>query len=456
MTGPCRLEIDVPAVSFEVPAGTDILTVPKPPAALADPAGAIAQALATPTGTPPMADVIRDARPDKAPAQRTAVVVVSDQTRPDVPYAGEASILRPLLRALEAQGLMPQNIVVLVATGTHRATTDAEKRRLYGDDVLARYPIIDHSATDRDVLRFVTTTDSGTDVLINKRYLDADVKILTGEIKPHFMAGFSGGRKAICPGLANLETLQKFHSPQFLEDPGATNLSLDANPCHREATEVAERVGADFLINVTMNEDKELTGVYAGDWRLAFERATASLAEAVSVPVAVPYEMLITIDSTIDHYQAAKAAIGALPILVDGGTLIQVANSSDGVGAAEYAHELALLSSLPCPRDYIAALFQRPSVQKDQWEVEMWCKVLEKVGGPAGLIYCTNGIGAGDLEKLPLTSGYAYSGESALGPMVEKAIQRVAAAWQQRLGRPPRLGLIRDGAHAIPVLRDAR
>ena len=133
-----------------------------------------------------------------------------------------------------------------------------------------------------------------------------------------------------------------------------------------------------------------------------------------------------------------------------------MANSSDGVGAAEYTHELDLLSSLPCPRDYVAALFQRPSVQKDQWEVEMWCKVLEKVGGPAGLIYCTNGISAGDLEKLPLTSGYAYSGESALAPMVEKAIQRTVAAWQQRLGRPPRLGLIRDGAHAIPVLRDAR
>lgn len=456
MTGPCRLEIDVPAVSFEVPAGTDILTVPQPPAALADPAGAIVQALATPIGAPSLADVVQAACPDKAPAQRTAVVVVADMTRPGVPYTGEASILHPVLHTLEAQGLLPENIAVLVATGTHRATTDAEKRRLYGDDVLARYPIIDHSATDRDMLRFVATTTSGTEVLINTRYLDADVKILTGEIKPHFMAGFSGGRKAICPGLANLETLQKFHSPQFLEDPGATNLSLDANPCHREATEVAERVGADFLINVTMNEEKELTGVYAGDWRLAFERATASLAEAVSVPVVTPYEVLITIDSTIDHYQAAKAAIGALPILVDGGTLIQVANSNDGVGAAEYVHELALLSSLPCPRDYIAALFQRPSVRKDQWEVEMWCKVLEKVGGPAGLIYCTNGISAGDLEKLPLTSGYAYSGESALGPMVEKAIQRTVEAWQQRLGRRPRLGLIRDGAHAIPVLREAR
>ena len=216
-------------------------------------------------------------------------------------------------------------------------------------------------------------------------------------------------------------------------------------------------MGADFLTNVTMNEEKELTGVYAGDWRLAFERATASLAEAVSVPVAAPYEVLITIDSTIDHYQAAKAAIGRpCPSWSTAAPSSRWPTAATASAAAEYAHELALLSSLPCPRDYIAALFKRPSVQKDQWEVEMWCKVLEKVGGPAGLIYCTNGISAGDLEKLPLTSGYAYSGEKTLGPMVEKAIQRTVSAWQQRLGRPPRLGLIRDGAHAIPVLRDAR
>ena len=285
MAGDFRVEVDVPAVSFEVPEGTDILNVPRPPAALPDPAAAVAQALAGPIGTASLAEVIRTACPDKAPAQRKAVVVVSDMTRPDVPYTGEASILHPVLRTLEAQGVLPHNIVVLVATGTHRATTDDEKRRLYGEDVRQRYPIIDHDATDRDFLRHVATTASGTDVLINKRYLDADIRILTGEIKPHFMAGFSGGRKAICPGLANLETLQKFHSPQFLEDPGATNLSLDANPCHREAMEVAQRVGTDFLVNITMNEEKELTGVFAGDWRLAFQRATESLADAVSVPV---------------------------------------------------------------------------------------------------------------------------------------------------------------------------
>lgn len=446
------IQAAVPAVTFAVPASTDILTVPHPAPPLADPASAIAQALHAPCGTPPLAQVIAAASPGKAPEHKTAVLVVSDITRPDVPYTGPASIVHPILRSLEKQGLLPEHITMLVATGTHRATTLAEKITMFGADLVQRYRIIDHCATDASTLRFVARTTSGTDVYINTHYLDADVKILTGEIKPHFMAGFSGGRKAICPGLANLATLQKFHSPQFLEHPCATNLILAGNPCHQEATEVAAHVGADFLINVTMNEAKQLTGVYAGHWRLAFEQATASLAEAVSVPVSEPYEVLITIDSTINHYQAAKAAIGALPILVDGGTLLQIANSSDGIGAPEYVHELELLRSLPSPRAYIAALFQRATVQKDQWEVEMWCKVLEKVGGPGGLIYCTTGISPEDLEKLPLTSGYAYTGERELTAMVQRAVQRTLTTWQQRLGRPPRVGVIRDGAHAIPVL----
>src|SRR5712691_6499356 len=456
ITSPLRLHADMPAIVFHVPAGTDLLTVPRPAPPLAKPTSAFAQALLAPRGTLSLAHVVVTASPHKAPADKTAVIVVSDITRPDVPYTGPASILHPVLHTLEAQGLLPEHMTILVATGTHRASTPAEKISMFGADVAHRYAIVDHSATDTTALRWVARTAQRTDVYINTRYLDADIKILTGEIKPHFMAGFSGGRKAICPGLANLETLQKFHSPQFLEHPCATNLLLEGNPCHQEATEVAERVGTDFLINVTMNEAKKVTGVYAGHWRLAFAQATTSLAEAVSVPVSEPYEVLITIDSTINHYQAAKAAVGALPILVQGGTLIQIANSSDGIGALEYVHELELLQSLPSPRDYVAALYQRPVVHKDQWEVEMWCKVLEKVGGPGGLIYCTTGISPGDLEKLPLTSGYTYTGETCLTPMTQCAVQRTLAAWQQRLGRLPRVGVIRDGAHAVPVLVGGR
>src|SRR5262249_1027996 len=238
ITSPLRIQADVPAVTFGVPAGTDILTVPHPAPPLTDPVRAIAQALCVPRGTPPLAQVITAAHPEKAPAHKTATVVVSDVTRPDVPYTGPAGILHPVLHTLEAQGLLPEHITILVATGTHRASTPAEKISMFGADVVQRYAILDHCATDTATRRFVARTASGTEVYINTHYLDADVRILTGEIKPHFMAGFSGGRKAICPGLANLATLQKFHSPQFLEHPCATNLILNGNPCHHEATEV--------------------------------------------------------------------------------------------------------------------------------------------------------------------------------------------------------------------------
>ena len=184
-----------------------------------------------------------------------------------------------------------------------------------------------------------------------------------------------------------------------------------------------------------MDEDKALTGVFAGHWRLAFERATASLAEAVTVPVSEPYDIIVTIDATMNHYQAAKAAVGALPVLTDGGVLIQIANSSDGVGDIEYVEELALLMSLPHHRDYIDLICQRSNVKKDQWEVEMWCHVLDKVGGAAGLIYCTTGIEPAALAQLPLTSGYAYTGEHALEPMVQKAIDQTLEARQRLLGR---------------------
>jgi hypothetical protein len=147
LTGlPYRIQIDIPPVTFDVPAGTDILTVPTPPPPLVDPAGAIAQALQAPIGTPPLAQIIATVRPEKAPADRTATVVVSDSTRPDVPYKGTASILHPVLSTLEAQGLLPQHITILVATGTHRASTPAEKLQMFGADVVQRYAIVDQGA----------------------------------------------------------------------------------------------------------------------------------------------------------------------------------------------------------------------------------------------------------------------------------------------------------------------
>jgi lactate racemase len=172
-TSPLRIHAGMPAIVFHVPAGTDLLTVPRPAPPLANPTGAIAQALLAPRGTRSLAQVVATASPQKAPADKTAVIVVSDITRPDVPYTGSASILHPVLHTLEAQGLFPEHMTILIATGTHRASTQAEKITMFGADVAHRYPIVDHSATDTLALRWVARTAQGTDVYINTCYLDS-------------------------------------------------------------------------------------------------------------------------------------------------------------------------------------------------------------------------------------------------------------------------------------------
>ena len=143
-----QIYADIPAVTFDVPADADVLTVPHHTPPLTDPAAAIAQALAEPIGTPPLADIVATAAPGKSPAEKTAVIVVSDITRPDVPYKGEASILHPVLRTLAAQGLRPEHMMILVATGTHRPNTPEENLHTFGADVVQHYPIVNHCATD--------------------------------------------------------------------------------------------------------------------------------------------------------------------------------------------------------------------------------------------------------------------------------------------------------------------
>jgi len=146
-TLPIRIQAEIPALVFDVLAGTDLLTVPRPAPLFANPRNAIAQALLPPRGTLPLTQVVATASTEKAPADKTAVIVVSDITRPDVPYTGPASILHPALHTLEAQGLLPEHMTILVATGTHRASTQAEKITMFGADVVHRYAIVDHSAT---------------------------------------------------------------------------------------------------------------------------------------------------------------------------------------------------------------------------------------------------------------------------------------------------------------------
>ena len=160
-------------------------------------------------------------------------------------------------------------ITIVVGTGMHRPSTDAEKIELVGNDILKRIRVIDHIAEDSAGLTRVTSEGEEPVVFANKTFLQADFKIVTGLIEPHFMAGYSGGRKGVCPALVDLKTVQRFHGHRVMGDVRSASGILEGNPCHEESLRIARRIGIDFLVNVAINGERQVCGVYAGDMEAA-------------------------------------------------------------------------------------------------------------------------------------------------------------------------------------------
>jgi len=220
--GRTGLEAELPAERVVGP----LAIRPAPP--LADPEAAIAQVLEQPTGTAPLAQLAR--------GRKNACILVCDITRP-VP---NRLILPPVLRTLEAQGIARRDILILNATGLHRPNEGAELVEMLGPEIAANYRIENHHGKVLEEHDYLGTTANGVPIYLDSRYVRADLKITTGLIEPHLMAGYSGGRKVICPGIAALETVKVWHGPRFLEDPRADCGILEGNPVHEENTRIAQ------------------------------------------------------------------------------------------------------------------------------------------------------------------------------------------------------------------------
>jgi len=222
-----NLEYSKDFLQIRVPPRCDILKMGYIPA-LKNPEEHIENALSNPIGSLPIKDIISSCK--KSPSKVSVAIAVSDNTRP-VPYNGEKEdgILLPLLKRLKKAGVKDKNIKIIVGTGTHLPTSNEWKKEAFGKFIIDKYEIIDHNCTSSD-LRYIGDID-GVSVKINRQFLEADIHIVTGLVEPHFMVGVSGGRKAICPGLVNLEATYLFHGAEFIDNPNATNLILENNPC---------------------------------------------------------------------------------------------------------------------------------------------------------------------------------------------------------------------------------
>jgi nickel-dependent lactate racemase len=334
-------------------------------APLPDPAGVLEAALANPTGTPSLAELAR--------GRSDACILICDITRP-VP---NKVILPPVLRTLEAAGIPRDRILILVATGLHRPNEGAELVEMVGEDIAANYRIENHHGKVTEEHDYLGTTPNGVPVWLDRRYVRADLKITTGLIEPHLMAGYSGGRKVICPGIAGLETVKVWHGPKFLEHPKADCGVVEGNPVHEENTRIALMAGCDFIVNVCIDGARRITWLGAGDMIRAWQEGVRFVEGVVKVAVPRPLEVVVTscagypLDTT--WYQAVKGLTGALPIVKKGGTIVLAASLSEGLGSPEFQK---LIADNPDLAEFKRRIMGKDYFVMDQWQLEEFAKVV--------------------------------------------------------------------------------
>jgi lactate racemase len=306
------------------------------------------------------------------------VIVVSDITRP-IPYH---AFLFQLCMLLEDSGVRKEEVLILVATGMHRPSTEKEQIEMFGKEVFERYRIVDHLAEDESDLAEVEGRSwSGAKVRLNRYYVNAGMRIITGLVEPHFMAGFSGGRKSICPGLASLDTVKNFHGEPFLSKLEASNGNLEGNPLHEESLSVAKLVPPDFSINLVLNHERQVVSAFSGNLEAAHEAACAFVRKAVCPMVEEPADVVITssggypLDTTF--YQCVKGMVSCLPAVKPNGKIISFGGCEQGIGGPEYEEVMRKYSGRW--RDFLSDICHTGVFTKDQWQYQMHCRTLEKV-----------------------------------------------------------------------------
>jgi len=360
-----RLDYATEGLWIEVPEEMLLGVVQEPPQRVeGDPARLAEEALRSPLGTAPLGELAR--------GRRSACVVIPDVTRP----MPNRLILPPLLGALEAAGMDRENILILVATGLHRPNGGPELEGMVGHEIASRYRIANHVATDSESHAYLGTISQGIPVRVDRRYLEADIKVLTGLVEPHFMAGYSGGRKLVCPGLCAAETIHAFHGPSFVEHPKSTNCILEGNPTHLASTEAARRAGADFTLNVVMDSKRRVIAVFAGEIEEAFLAAARQAHGATTVALDEPAAIVVASGGgyplDANWYQTIKGLVAAAAAVRDGGTIIVAAALSEGIGSADFAR---LIDETTGPEAFLRQIHQPGFFRNEQWQFEKFAHV---------------------------------------------------------------------------------
>ena len=354
-------------LSVDLPETSDVTLIRKPKMPkLEDPTLAVESTLSSPTASAVLKNHAKNAG--------TACILICDITRP-VP---NSLILGPIIRRLMTLGVPLKHITVLIATGLHRPNEGTELEELIGDPwVLENVNVENHFARDDSAHIEVGTTKKGNRILLDHRFVSADIKIITGLVEPHFMAGYSGGRKVIAPGVAHAETITTFHSARYMEDPLAANCNLEGNPLHEDQLEIVEMVGGALAMNLVIDEFRNLSFINFGEIVSSHLEAVAFIRKYAEVKVPQRFKTVLTscaghpLDLT--YYQTVKGMVGPLDILDKGGDLIIVSSCIEGMGSEEFIAAQKRLVEMG-PSGFLNAITQKQYADIDEWQTEMQLK----------------------------------------------------------------------------------
>ena len=329
---------------------------------LPDEGGSVSHALAQPLAGRPLDQMVRGAR--------RVAVVFPDLTRP----MPNRTVLPQLLAALGRGGVPDAAITLLCATGTHRQATAVEMEELVGAEIVARYRIVDHDATRGDHLK-VGEVD-GAPILLQRHYVEADVRIITGFVEPHFFAGFSGGPKAVCPGLAATETVLEAHHPSRIADPRATFVTREGNPVHDFVRAAVALAPPHFSLDVTINRARQITAVFAGPLTVAHDEACTFAQASATQHVDAAFDVVVSTNGgyPLDRnlYQAVKGMAAAERIVCDGGIVVLAADCVDGI--PDEGAFARVLSEASTTEDLLKA----GGAGIDRWQAQVMGRILAR------------------------------------------------------------------------------
>jgi nickel-dependent lactate racemase len=391
---------------------------------IADEAEAIRKALQEPIASPPLSTLVK--------AGDRVIVVHTDITR----ATPNERILPVLLDELLGAGIASQDITLVNGLGTHRPQTEAELRRMLGDQILDGYRCLQHDCNDDDNLISLGETSLGNPVRINRHYMESDVRILTGFIEPHFFAGFSGGPKAVLPSLAGKESVFSNHGLEMIGHKQAAWGVSTGNPIWEEMREVALRTDPTFLLNVALNTQQEITAVFAGDMLEAHSQGCAYVKQNAMVAVDAPYEIVITTNSgyPLDQnlYQSVKGMSAASQVVREGGAIIIATACEDGL--PDHGQYAALLAEAGSPQGILDLISQPGFSVHDQWQVQIQAQI--QLG--ADVYVYSDGLSDDQIQQalfLPCRD-------------IEATVERL----QERYGPQARICVMPEGPQVIPYL----